>query len=66
MNSKEMCDTCRHNQYCMAAYKKDHWCGNHTGWRNSNGESIDNMTAMGAALGNGNKKQRNQKLGNKV
>lgn len=30
MNSKEMCDTCSHNQYCMAAYKKEHWCGNRT------------------------------------
>ena len=27
---KAMCDTCIHRFYCIAAYKKDHWCGNHT------------------------------------
>lgn len=30
MTPKEMRDTCIHSGYCMAAYKKDHWCGNHT------------------------------------
>lgn len=29
MTPKEMCDTCTHKGYCMAAYAKDHWCGNH-------------------------------------
>ena len=27
---KEMCITCKHSEYCLGAYKKDHWCGNHT------------------------------------
>lgn len=27
--TKEMCDSCIHNDYCIGAYKKDHWCGNH-------------------------------------
>lgn len=25
----EMCKSCIHKSYCMAAFKKDHWCGNH-------------------------------------
>ena len=29
-STKDMCDSCIHKSYCMAAYKKDHWCGNHT------------------------------------
>lgn len=29
-DTKDMCDSCIHRSYCMAAYKKDHWCGNHT------------------------------------
>ena len=31
MTPEEMCRSCRHEAYCMAAYQKDHWCGNHTG-----------------------------------
>lgn len=31
MAPEEMCRSCRHEAYCMAAYQKDHWCGNHTG-----------------------------------
>lgn len=31
MTPEEMCRSCRHEVYCMAAYQKDHWCGNHTG-----------------------------------
>lgn len=27
--TKEMCNSCIHKSYCPAAYKKDHWCGNH-------------------------------------
>ena len=27
---EEMCRSCRYEAYCMAAYQKDHWCGNHT------------------------------------
>ena len=27
---KEMCDSCIHKNYCIAAYKKNNWCGNHT------------------------------------
>lgn len=30
MTTLEMCNSCIHCSYCMAAYKKDHWCGNHT------------------------------------
>jgi len=26
---EKMCTSCMHNGYCQAAYKKDHWCGNH-------------------------------------
>lgn len=29
MTTKEMCNSCKHNAYCMAAFKKDHWCGNY-------------------------------------
>lgn len=29
MNVTEMCASCIHEGYCMGAYKKDHWCGNH-------------------------------------
>lgn len=29
MNCTQMCASCIHESYCMAAYKKDHWCGNH-------------------------------------
>ncbi len=29
-NTKEMCKSCIHKSYCMASYKKDHWCGNYT------------------------------------
>lgn len=25
----EMCKSCIHKSYCMAAFKKDHWCKNH-------------------------------------
>lgn len=28
MTAEEMCNTCAHVNYCMCAYKKDHWCGN--------------------------------------
>ena len=31
MTPEEMCRSCRHEAYCMAAYQKDHWRGNHTG-----------------------------------
>ena len=31
MTPEEMCRSCKHAAYCMAAYRKDHWCGNHTG-----------------------------------
>lgn len=30
MTPEEMCSSCIHNGYCSGAYKKDHWCGNHT------------------------------------
>ena len=30
MTPKEMCNSCTHENYCMGAYHKDHWCGNHT------------------------------------
>lgn len=33
MKPEEMCGTCIHRNGRMAAYKKDHWCGNHTGGR---------------------------------
>ncbi|MDD3238531.1 MAG: hypothetical protein PHW47_00285 [Lachnospira sp.] len=26
-----MCQSCMHRSYCGAAFKKDHWCGNHKG-----------------------------------
>ena len=26
---REMCSSCIHKSYCIVAYKKDHWCGNH-------------------------------------
>lgn len=33
-SAKEMCLRCNHNRYCMAAFKKDHWCGNYLDdWR---------------------------------
>ena len=31
MDPEEMCESCIHMNYCMGAYRKDHWCGNHTG-----------------------------------
>lgn len=31
MDPEEMCRSCIHVNYCMGAYRKDHWCGNHTG-----------------------------------
>lgn len=31
MDPEEMCGNCIHVNYCMRAYRKDHWCGNHTG-----------------------------------
>ena len=31
MDPEEMCGSCIHMNYCMGAYRKDHWCGNHTG-----------------------------------
>lgn len=34
-DAKEMCDSCIHKSYCMAAYKKNHWCGNHASKRKS-------------------------------
>ena len=30
MTPKEMCNSCTHEDYCMGAYRKNHWCGNHT------------------------------------
>lgn len=30
MTPKEMCNRCTHEDYCMGAYRKNHWCGNHT------------------------------------
>lgn len=30
MTPKEMCNRCTHEDYCMGAYHKNHWCGNHT------------------------------------
>lgn len=30
MTPKEMCNSCTHENYCMGAYHKDHWYGNHT------------------------------------
>lgn len=24
-----MCKSCVHNNYCLVAFKKDHWCGNY-------------------------------------
>lgn len=30
MTPCEMCSSCTHSGYCMAAYEKDHWCGNYT------------------------------------
>ena len=30
MTPKEMCNSCTHENYCRGAYRKDHWCGNHT------------------------------------
>lgn len=29
MTVKEMCSSCIHRFYCMAAFNKDHWCGNY-------------------------------------
>ena len=29
MNVAQMCASCIHEGYCIGAYKKDHWCGNH-------------------------------------
>ena len=26
---KKMCDSCIHKIYCIGAFRKDHWCGNH-------------------------------------
>ncbi len=31
MDPEEMCGSCIHMNYCMGAYRKDHWCSNHTG-----------------------------------
>lgn len=31
MDPEEMCGNCIRVNYCMRAYRKDHWCGNHTG-----------------------------------
>lgn len=31
MTITEMCSSCMRKNYCPAAYKKEHWCGNHTG-----------------------------------
>ena len=30
MMLEEMCSTCIHSKYCAGAYRKNHWCGNHT------------------------------------
>lgn len=30
MTPKEMCNSCTHENYCMGACHKDHWCGNPT------------------------------------
>lgn len=31
MDPEEMCGNCIHVNYCIGAYRKDHWCGNHIG-----------------------------------
>ena len=31
MTITEMCSSCMRKNYCPAAYKKEHWCGNHIG-----------------------------------
>lgn len=31
MTPEAMCRTCRHEAYCLAAYKRDNWCACHTG-----------------------------------
>ena len=31
MDPEEMRRSRIHVNYCMGAYRKDHWCGNHTG-----------------------------------
>ena len=33
MGPEKMCRSCIHDGYCMGAYRKDHWCGNHTGYK---------------------------------
>lgn len=59
-------------KHCRMSRASDRSCGieSRSAWRNFSErrahESIDNMAAMGAALGKGNKKHRDQKLGNKV
>ena len=30
MTPEEMCSSCIHKGYCGVAFKKDHWCDNHT------------------------------------
>nr|DAE92102.1 MAG TPA: hypothetical protein [Myoviridae sp. ct5xZ3] len=29
-NKPHMFEDCIHREYCLGAYVKDHWCGNHT------------------------------------
>lgn len=48
-NAKEMCDTCIHKKYCLLAYKKDFWCGNHIsiyGNKFNNGELIKRILTI--------------------
>lgn len=49
MTPKEMCNSCTHENYCMGAYRKDHWCGNHT--RKDRKMKMMNLTAGDLYLG---------------
>lgn len=67
MTPKEMCDTCIHKGYCMAAYAKDHWCGNHTGreqvkWMKRKSAAAP-ATGTGSVVEHGSVSTRTQTMG---
>ena len=62
MTPEQMCGTCIHVDYCMAAHQKDHWCGNHT--ERSRYESINHYSTMGDTDRKWPQNERNEILEN--
>lgn len=50
MTITEMCSSCMRKNYCPAAYKKEHWCGNHMGRKESKIKPSEEQSSPGGSI----------------